>query len=79
MIPGASAGLFRTRGSLERDYLDAAGYTAASPEVQALTDQLLIEAEALGVDTEALREDAARHTEGQSDDQYHAAIQEAVR
>ena len=59
--------------------LQSSGYLSATPEVQALTEQLLAEAEALGIDTEAAQEDAARMTEGQNADDYHAALQESIR
>ena len=55
------------------------GYAASSPVAKAITEHLLAEAQALGIDTEALKEDAARHTEGQTEDIYHAQLQEAIR
>ena len=58
--------------------LDEDGYTAASPEAQALTEQMLAEAQAAGVNTEALREDTARITEGLTDAEYHTALQERL-
>ena len=61
------------------DDLDGAGYTGAAPEVQALTEQLIAEAEALGIDTEAIREDVAKATERETADVYHAAVQDAIR
>lgn len=61
------------------DELEDAGYADASDEVKAVTQMLLAEAEAAGIDTEALQEDAARLSEGQAADAYHSALQEAVR
>lgn len=61
------------------DELEESGYADASPEVKAATQMLLDEAEAAGIDTDALREDAARQTEGQSADVYHARLQESAR
>ena len=61
------------------DELDASGYTQISPEAQALTEQLLAEAEALGLDTETLRDDAVRASEGKTDDEYHAELQAIAR
>ena len=58
--------------------LDSSGYDAASPEAQELTEAILADAEAAGIDTEALREDAARATEGKSDAEYHAEVQRAA-
>lgn len=55
--------------------LQAEGYTEASPEVQAATEELIAAAEEAGIDIEALREDAARATEGQDDDAYQAELQ----
>jgi hypothetical protein len=59
--------------------LEQSGYSTASPEVKALTEKLLAEAELAGIDTEAIREDAARLTEGQLADEYETAVQEAIR
>lgn len=61
------------------DELDDAGYTQASPEAQALTEQLIAEAESLGIDTEGIREDVAQRTIDEATDVYHAAVQEALR
>jgi hypothetical protein len=61
------------------DDLDDAGYTGASPEVQRATDELLAAAEALGIETEALREDAARMTADAAEDAYHAEVQRLAR
>ena len=61
------------------DDLADAGYTGAAPDVQALTEQLIAEAEALGIDTETIRDDAVRMTEGESADAYHQATQSAIR
>lgn len=61
------------------DDLDDAGYTAAAPEVQAATEELLAAADAIGIDTEALREDAARMTIEQAEDAYHAEVQRLAR
>lgn len=58
--------------------LEQSGYNSAPPEVQALTERLLAEAEALGIDTEAIREDAARTTEGLSQTDYELAVQQAL-
>lgn len=57
------------------DELEAAGYTEAeSPDMRALTEQLLSEAEAMGLDTEALIDDAMRATEGMTQDEYLAEL-----
>lgn len=61
------------------DELGASRYTQISPEAQALTEQLLAEAEALGLDTETLRDDAVRASEGKTDDEYHAELQAIAR
>lgn len=59
--------------------LEDEGYTEASPEVQAATEQLIAAAEQAGIDIEALREDAARATEGQDDDAYQAELQDRAK
>lgn len=61
------------------DDLDAVGFTGAAPELQAATEKLLADAEAVGIDTETLRDDIARATQDATDDEYHAKIQEAIR
>lgn len=63
---------------LSADDLASEGYTAATPRVRDLTERLLEDAEAAGLDTEAMREDAARQTEGLTEDEYHAALQQAI-
>lgn len=60
------------------DDLEESGYAAASPDVQALTEQLIAEADTLGIDTDTIREDAAQDTEA-TEEQYHAAIQATLR
>ena len=74
--PGASASAL---DAFTPDELDESGYADADPEVKALTQRLLQDAEAAGLDTEALRETAAMQTETQPEEAYHAAIQEAIR
>lgn len=59
--------------------LEASGYTAATPEVQAITEALLADATAAGLDTEPLQERAAMATEGQSANDYQLALQQAIR
>jgi len=60
--------------------LDAVGYTDADNTTKALTEQLIAEAEGMGIDTEAIREDAARAVgETATQEDYHAATQEAIR
>jgi hypothetical protein len=59
--------------------LEQSGYNSVSPEAKALTEKLLAEAELAGIDTEAIREDAARLTEGQRADEYETAVQEGAR
>lgn len=59
---------------VEQD-LEESGYAAASPEVKALSEQLLASAEAAGIDVEAVRETAARGTEEATEDEYHAKLQ----
>lgn len=64
---------------LSADDLDASGYTRASPEVQALTERLMADAEAAGIDTEAIRERVAMQTsEGATADDYEQALQDAI-
>lgn len=66
--------------SFAPDDLDEVGFTDASETARALTEQLIAEAEALGIDTETIREDVARMVgEEASQDEYHAATQEALR
>jgi hypothetical protein len=40
---------------------------------------MLAEAESMGIDTESIREDAARATQEESEDAYHQAVQDAIR
>jgi len=70
---------FGPLSDFDLEELGASGYAAASPEVQALTEQALAAADEAGIDIEALREDAARLTEGLSDDEYHAQLQASAR
>lgn len=70
---------FGPLSDFDLEELSADGYAAASPEVQALTEQVLAAADEAGIDIEALREDAARLTEGLSDDEYHAQLQASAR
>jgi hypothetical protein len=59
--------------------LESSGYADASQEVKDATERLMADAENFGLDIEALREDAAKATEGESEDEYHAALQAATR
>lgn len=59
--------------------LEQSGYAGASTEVKEAVERLMADAEAAGIDTEALREDAARATEGLTEDEYHARLQAAIR
>lgn len=61
------------------DELDDAGYTYAPPAVRHDVDALLAEAAALGIDSAAAREEAARITEDQSEDAYYAEVQRITR
>lgn len=61
------------------DELEESGYADASDEAKALTQALLDEAENLGLDADALREDAARGTTEQTEDFYHARLQAIAR
>ena len=63
---------------LDVDDLASSGYIAASPEVQALTERLLQDAEAAGLDAEGLAEDAPKRTEGQTEDEYHRQLQASI-
>lgn len=64
----------------DADQLEEAGFVDASDEAKAITQQLLEEAEALGIDSEALREDAARLSSyEESQDAYHARLQDITR
>lgn len=66
--------------TLTPEDLDEVGFSDASDTAKALTEQLMAEAEALGIDTETIREDVARQVgEEASQDEYHAATQEALR
>ena len=49
-----------------------------SPEVREATDRLLANAIEAGIDAEALQEDIAKQTEGQSEHEFHAALQAAL-
>lgn len=53
-------------------------YQRAAPEIQAEVNALLALAEAQGLDTEAIKEDAARSTSDQSEDAYYAAAKQAL-
>ncbi len=57
------------------DDLEASGYDELDPVVRDLTEGLVQEAEELGLDTYALREQAVRLTADQSDAAYHAEAQ----
>lgn len=65
-------------GLTDEDLADA-GYTGASEDVRLATEQLLAMAEELGLDAELLKDGAVRETEGQSDDAYHAQLQQLAR
>lgn len=66
--------------SFAPDDLEESGYADLSEEVKAATEKLVAEAEAAGIDTETIREDVARQVgEEASQDEYHAATQEALR
>lgn len=82
-----------TQYSMRRDYsaeapladltaeaVEDAGYMAASPQVQEITDQLIAEAEALGIDTDGIREDATKQIDPDApQDTYLERVQEALR
>lgn len=70
---------FGPLSDLTPEDLESSGYTQVSPEVQALTEQLMADAEAAGIDTEAIRERVAMQTDGATADEYEAALQAAVR
>ena len=57
------------------DELGESTYTGASAETQALTEKMLAEAEALGLDVDSIKENADSATRGQSDDYFHAEAQ----
>jgi hypothetical protein len=66
--------------TFEPEDLDATGYSALNPDTLAATEQLIAEAEAMGIDTEAIRDDTARIVgDSASQEEYHAATQEAIR
>lgn len=73
--PFEPSGTEHTLDDFGADHLEQSGYAAASDDVKATTQQMLHEAQALGIDTEGLREDAARETGEQSEDFYHARLQ----
>lgn len=60
------------------DELQASGYAAASDEIKAEVAALLAQAEAQGLDTEDLREDAARATQDQPEQAYYEQVQSAL-
>ena len=64
--------------ALTDDELAEGGYADASPAEQEAIASLLADAEALGLNTEALREDAARATEGASHAEYNAEVRRRV-
>ena len=68
------------RDEFSPEDLHEAGFSDASPVVAALTEQMLAEAEGLGVDADSLKEryydDAPSEL---TDEQYHAGLQEAIR
>lgn len=76
--PFAPGGTLDSLNHFTAEDLEESGYADADPETKALTQARLAEAEALGIDTEALREDAARGIEEQSEDFYHARLQQAA-
>ena len=57
------------------DALAESGYADASPEVKAITEQLVADAEAAGIDVEAIQETAARGDDEATQDEYHAKLQ----
>lgn len=59
--------------------LDAAGYGRDVVDVQDATEDLLLDAERAGIDTEAAKEDAARRTQDESENAYHAELQASLR
>lgn len=66
--------------TLTPEDLEESGYYDLNDDVRAATEQLIAEAEQLGIDTESIREDMARLVgEEASQDEYHAATQEAIR
>jgi hypothetical protein len=60
------------------DELDTAGYTAADPAIQIAIDGLLSNAADAGIDVEALQEDAARMSEGQTQETYYATLKQLI-
>jgi hypothetical protein len=57
-----------------------AGYTPTlDPAIRALTAKLMADAEAAGLDPQALDEKAYEQTRGQPEENYHAALQAIVR
>jgi len=63
----------------EPDDLDASGYNDLNADERATVEALVQEADAVGIDTEALKDGAVRQTEGESDHAYLQAVQSAVR
>lgn len=62
------------------DDLDEVGFSDADQATRALTEQLIAEAQNLGIDADSIREDVARSIgEEASQEEYHAAIQDAIR
>lgn len=61
------------------DELQESGYISAAPDVQAVTEQMLAEAQELGIDTDTLKEDADSETRGQTDAEFHDHLQAKLR
>ena len=61
------------------DDLETSGYHELDPAQRIETERLVREADGAGIDTERMKEDAARQTADDSDEAYHSAIQFAVR
>ncbi len=58
--------------------MESSGYDAASPEIQAEVRALIDLAESKGIDTEAIREDAARQTTDQPEQAYYENTRSAL-
>lgn len=58
-------------GTLNGDEIAATGYDAADDKIKAEVDALIAMADSLGIDTETIREDAARETAEQSEQVYY--------
>lgn len=65
-------------GYFDEDF-NVPGYAEASDAIKSEVNALLVQAEAIGIDTDSIKEDAARATESQPEQAYYEAARDALQ